>query len=55
MKIESSKEANQNNFSKKLKIEKNSLVCKDGFCVIPNPDDNSNIKSQGKRNFFDPI
>ena len=53
MKIESSNNSNEKNFSQPLKIEKENIVCKDGFCSISNRNENSNLKND--MNLFDPI
>ena len=53
MQIESSNNSNEKNFSQPLKIEKENIVCKDGFCSISNPNQNNNIKND--INLFDPI
>ena len=54
MKIKSSNNAKENNFSKSLKIEKETIICKDGFCTLPSQNENPNI-SKNKVNLFDPI
>ena len=54
MQIKSSNSNNQNPFSQHLKIEKENIVCKDGFCSIPNNNDNSNV-DKNNENLFDPI
>ncbi len=51
---ESSNNNNKNIFSKTNSIEKEKMICKDGFCSLPNQDailkqDSNNM------NLFDPI
>ena len=54
MQIESSNNSKDDAFSKSLKIEKENINCKDGFCTLPNQNKNPNIiKNNG--NLFDPI
>ena len=55
MKIQNSSESTKKQFSKAIKIETKNVMCKDGFCVIPNQDDNPSIKSIGNENLFEPI
>ena len=54
MKIESSKNSNHDDFSQSLKIEKENIICKDGFCTLPIQNKNPNI-SENNLNLFDPI
>lgn len=54
MQIESSNNSKEKNFSQPLKIEKENIVCKDGFCTIPNSDKNLKINKRNA-NLFDPI
>ena len=54
MQIESSNNSKDENFSQSLKIEKKDILCKDGFCILPNQNKNLNI-SKNKVNLFDPI
>ena len=54
MKIESSKNSKENEFSQSLKIERENVICKDGFCTLPSKNENLGI-SKNKVNFFDPI
>ena len=51
---ESSKKQNNNSYSETNNIAKENLVCKDGFCSLPNKKE---ISKQDKKdmNFFDPI
>ena len=54
MQIESSNNSKDDVFSQSLKIEKENIICKDGFCTLPNQNKNSNI-SKTNVNLFDPI
>ena len=54
MQIESSNNAKENNFSQSLKIEKENINCKDGFCTLPGQNQNQSIR-KNKVNVFDPI
>ena len=54
MKIESSNNSKEKNFSQSLKIEKENINCKDGFCTLPIQNENRGIK-KNKVNVFDPI
>ena len=54
MRIEGSKNVNQDTFSTSIKIDKKNIVCKDGFCSLPNQEQNTSIKRNGL-DFFDPI
>ena len=51
---ESSKNNNKNSFSETINIAKEKIICKDGFCSLPNQKE---ISKQDKNdiNFFDPI
>ena len=51
---ESSNNHNKNTFSETTNIEKGRMICKDGFCSLPNP---KNISKQDTNdmNLFDPI
>ena len=51
---ESSSNDNKNIFSKTTSIAKEKMICKDGFCSLPNPD---KIPQQDSNdmNLFDPI
>ena len=53
MQIESSSNSKKNDFSHSLKIEKENIICKDGFCSLPSKNENPSI--QKKVNLFDPI
>ncbi len=54
MQIDSSNNAKDNDFSQSLKIEKENINCKDGFCTLPSQNENPSIQ-QNKVNIFDPI
>ena len=54
MQIESSNNSKEKDFSQSLKIEKENILCKDGFCTLPSQNENSSIK-KNKLNLFDPI
>ncbi len=54
MQIQSSNNSKENNLSQTLKIEKENINCKDGFCSLPIQNDNPSIK-KNKVNLFDPI
>ena len=51
---ESSKNHNKNTFSETTSIAKENMICKDGFCSLPNQKE---IPKQDKndKNLFDPI
>ena len=51
---ESSNNRNKNTFSKTTNIAKEKMICKDGFCSLPNQKE---ISKQAKNdiNLFDPI
>ncbi len=51
---ESSNNNNKNIFSKATTIAKQKMICKDGFCSLPNQDE---IPKQDSKdmNLFDPI
>ncbi len=54
MQIESSNNSKDDPFSQSLKIEKENIVCKDGFCALPNQNQNQKI-TKNKANLFDPL
>ena len=54
MKIESSSNSKEKDFSPSLKIEKENINCKDGFCTLPGQNQNQSIR-KNKVNVFDPI
>ena len=51
---ESSNNNNKNIFSKNTSIAKEKMICKDGFCSLPNQDERSKQDSNDM-NLFDPI
>ena len=54
MKIESSSNSRDTTFSQSLKIEKENVICKDGFCSLPSKNENPSIR-KNNINLFDPI
>ena len=54
MQIESSNNSKEKDFSQSLKIEKENISCKDGFCSLPSQKETSSIQ-KNKMNLFDPI
>ena len=54
MQIESSNNSEENDFSQSLKIEKENIICKDGFCKLPSQNENPSIQ-KNTVNLFDPI
>ena len=54
MQIKSSNNSKEKNFSQSLKIEKENIHCKDGFCTLPIQKENLSIQ-KNKVNLFDPI
>ena len=56
MQIESSNNSKDDVFSKSLKIEKENIICKDGFCTLPNQNQNQNQSIiKNNVNLFDPV
>ena len=56
MEIKSSNNSKEKNFSQSLNIEKDNIYCKDGFCTLPNQNENPSIqknKVAGSNAFFD--
>ncbi len=51
---ESSNNNNKNIFSETTSIAKEKMICKDGFCSLPNQDE-SQKKDSNEMNLFDPI
>ena len=51
---ESSNKNNKNIFSETTAIAKEKMICKDGFCSLPNQDEIPKQDSNNK-NLFDPI
>ena len=42
------------NLSETIKKENKNITCKDGYCFIPNSEENKTISNENK-NIFDPI
>ena len=56
MQIESANNSKDDTFPQSLKIEKENVICKDGFCTLPNPNPNQNQNIiKNNVNLFDPI
>ena len=51
---ESSNNDNKNLFSETSSIAKEKMICKDGFCSLPNQDEIPN-QASNEMNLFDPI
>ena len=51
---ESSNNNNKNFFSETKSIEKENMICKDGYCSLPNQDEIPK-KDSNDMNLFDPI
>ena len=54
MQAESSNISNERDNSQTLKIEKEEIICKDGFCSLPSHNQSSKI-DKDDINLFDPI
>ena len=54
MQNQASNTSNEKNYSEPLKIEKDNIICKDGFCSINNSNKES-IINKNDINLFDPI
>ena len=54
MQAESSNISNEKDNSQTLKIEKERIICKDGFCSLPSHNKSSRI-DEDDINLFDPI
>ena len=54
MQLEPSNNSNEEVFSQTLKLEKDNLICKDGFCSLPNKNQKPNA-GKPDINLFDPI
>ena len=54
MQIESSNNSKEKDFPQSLKIEKENISCKDGFCTLPTQNENPSIR-KNQVNLFDPI
>ena len=50
---ESKKNNNENTFSETTNIVKEEIICKDGFCSLPNQKEMSKVTND--MNLFDPI
>ncbi len=56
MQIESSNNSKEKGLSQSLKIEQENVICKDGFCTLPNKNGNGASKVDlNNVNLFDPI
>ena len=51
---DSSNNNNKNIFSETTGIPKEKMICKDGFCSLPNQDETQK-RDSSDLNFFDPI
>ena len=51
MQIDSKNNSKEKNFSQSLKIEKENITCKDGFCTLPGQNENP-VPTQKKVNLF---
>ena len=51
---ETSNNNNKNMFSETTRISKEKMICKDGFCSLPDQDETPKQDSN-KMNLFDPI
>ncbi len=54
MQAESSNIFNEKDYSQNIKIEKEQIICKDGFCSLPSNNESSKI-DKDDINLFDPI
>ena len=54
MQTESSNNSKEKIFSQSLNIETENIICKDGFCTLPDQNQTPSIK-KGNENLFDPI
>ena len=54
MQVESSNNSKDDVFPQSLKIEKENIICKDGFCSLLNQNKNQKI-IKNNVNLFDPI
>ena len=56
MQIVSSNNSKDDTFSQSLKIEKENMICKDGFCTLPNQSQHQNTNTiKNNVDLFDPI
>ncbi len=51
---ESSNNHEKNSYSETTNIEKENIICKDGFCSLPNQEEFSK-QNKNDMNLFDPI
>ena len=51
---ETSNNNNKNIFSETTRISKEKMICKDGFCSLPDQDETP-IQDSNNMNLFDPI
>ena len=54
MQIEQSNNSKEKTVSQSLKIEKENIICKDGFCTLTVQNENPSI-IENNMNLFDPI
>ena len=54
MEIQSSSNSKEKDFSQSLNIEKDNIYCKNGFCTLPNQNENQSTQ-KNKVDIFDPI
>ena len=54
MQIESSNNSKKKDFPQSLRVEKENIICKDGFCTLPSQNENPGI-IEDNVNLFDPI
>ena len=54
MQINSSENSKETTFSASLKVKKENIICKDGFCTLSTPNKNQS-DSKNNVNLFDPI
>ena len=54
MQIDTTNNSEENDLSQSLKIGKEKITCKDGFCTLPNQNENPIIQ-KNQVNLFDPI
>ena len=54
MQIESSNNSKAKGFPQASKVEKENIICKDGFCSLPSQNENSRVQNN-KVDLFEPI
>ena len=54
MQIDSSNNSNKKDLSKSMKIKKEDIICKDGFCTLPSKRQNTTM-IENNLNLFDPV